>query len=71
MPLGDIQGAVPDLPVTHAVILAPGKIKSQEVDFYLFLPFFQNLNCFNLKNPEKLKTVSRSPRYTRPYSRSR
>ena len=29
MPLGDIQGAVPDLPVTHAVIHAPGKVKSQ------------------------------------------
>lgn len=24
MPLGDIQGAVPGLPVTHAVIHAPG-----------------------------------------------
>jgi hypothetical protein len=46
VPLGDIQGAVPGLPVTHAVIHAPGKVKSQgfrkknlcqEVDFYLFL----------------------------------
>ena len=29
MPLGDIQGAVRGLPVTHAVILAPGNVKSQ------------------------------------------
>ena len=29
MPLVDIQGAVPGLPVTHAVIHAPGKVKSQ------------------------------------------
>ena len=26
VPLGDIQGAVPGLPVTHAVILAPGNV---------------------------------------------
>ena len=43
MPLADIQGAVPGLHVTHAVIHAPGKVttftqkKPQEVDFYLFL----------------------------------
>ena len=42
MPLGDIQGAVRGLPVTHAVILAPGNVKSQrfpgkkqEVDLFL------------------------------------
>ena len=44
VPLADIQGAVPGLHVTHAVIHAPGKVKSQRFReknprsrFYLFL----------------------------------
>ena len=54
VPLGDIQGAVPGLPVTHVVIHAPGKVKLSnlfisfsrkklEVESFLF-QFFLVLN---------------------------
>ena len=60
VPLGDIQGAVPGLPVTHVVIHAPGKVKLSnlfisfsrkklEVESFLF-QFFLVLNSTAVEN---------------------